>query len=373
MLVLNANEYLIKQIDSKCKIHNSNISGKGILYITNNRIVFEDNKKGIILQLTYNEIIAYRLDKGLKKKISIDFMRGNRYLLEIKCNDIDNIFNDIKRMIDNYNTMIKVPIYKWEDNGMYGEYRHVEDKVFNSWEEYEKFVLPILNNFNVSNKYVYLDQYKLAIEPYIKRWISDIDFSRWNYPSSAEYYYLRNRIRAEDVGYKTLVNSIANNHTPYFLDKVAKEAMKLQASIKYIDSQAFRNNYRDTNKYWIGEIEDWLVGINVNHWDSNFILHYSRSASLAQASISDYYFVDKDRIREDKECKFGEAAKRWWSSLIDKDIDNARKEARIILSSYREHLDILDYTGRFELIHLYLEEMVNRNISIPEYKPNYIK
>jgi hypothetical protein len=335
-------------------------------------MVFEDNN-GIILQLAYNQILAYRLIKGFSKKISIDFMRDDKYLLEIRCNDIDNIFNVIKDRINNYNVMIKVPIYAWEDNGIYGEYKHVEDKVFNNWEEYEHFVLFILNNFNEENKLLYLKPYELALEPYIKRWISDIDFSKWNYPNKPEEYYLMHRVDAEDIGYKTLVNSIANNHTPYFLDKVAKEAMKLQASIKYIDSKVFRNSYRDTNKYAIKEIENWLVGINVNHENSNFILHHSRFVSFAHACISDYYFADKDRIREDKERKYGEASKRWWSSITNKDTDNARREAKVILSSYKDPLRLLRMTGWFELTHLYLEEMIKRNIPIPEYKPNYIK
>ncbi len=371
MLVLDDNEYIIREVNAKCKINNK--SGKGTLYLTNNRMVFEDNKEGIILQLAYNQILAYRLSKGFSKKISIDFMRDDKYLLEIRCNDIDNVFNVIKDRINNYNVMIKVPIYVWEDNGIYGEYKHVEDKVFNNWEEYEHFVLSILNNFNEENKYVYLDPYKPALELYIKKWISDIDFSKWNYPSSIEYYYIRNRVKAENVGYKTLVNTISNNHTPYFLDKVAKEAMKLQASIGHIDSKVFRNSYRDTNKYIIKEIENWLVGINVSHENSNFILHHSRFVSFAQVCIFDYYNPNTDTIYVKDKPEIIEACKKWYNAIMNRDIDNARREAKIILSSYKDPLDILDYTGRFELTHLYLEEMVNRNIPIPEYKPNYIK
>ncbi|GIU71985.1 MAG: hypothetical protein KatS3mg003_1464 [Candidatus Nitrosocaldaceae archaeon] len=371
MLVLNDNEYIIKQVNAKCKINDRRY--KGILYLTNNRMVFEDNKEGIILQLAYNQILAYRLIKGFSKKISIDFVDDNKYLLEIRCNDIDNIFNDIKDRINNYNVMIKVPIYVWEDNGIYGEYKHVEDRVFNNWEEYEKHALSILNNFSIEKKYIYLDEHRLELEPYIKRWINDIDFSKWNYPNKPEDYYLIHRAKAEGIGYKTLIKSITNNHTPYFLDKVTKETMKLQANIEYIDSKIFRNSYRDTNKYIIKEIEGWLVGINVNHEDSNFILHNSRFTRVAQLCVYDYYHPDTGTFDENDEPKIIEACKAWYNAIMNKDIDNARREAKIILSSYKDPLRLLDYTGRFELIHLYLEEMIKRDIPIPEYKPNYIK
>jgi hypothetical protein len=370
MLVLNDNEYIIREVNAKCKINDR--SYKGMLYLTNNRMVFEDNDKGIILQLAYNQILAYRLIKGLIKKISIDFIDDDKYLLEIRCDDIDNIFNDIKDRINNYNVMIKVPIYVWEDNGIYGEYKHIEDKVFNSWEEYEKHALSILNNFSIE-KYIYLDEHRLELEPYIKRWISDIDFSKWNYPNKPEDYYLIHRAKAEDIGYRSLIKSVANNHTPYFLDKVTKEAMKLQANIEYIDSKVFRNSYRDTNKYIIKEIENWLVGINVNHESSWFILHPAEFVKSAQVCITDYYNPNTDTTYVKDKPEIIEACKEWYNAIMNKDIDNARKEAKIILSSYKDPLRLLRMTGWFELVHLYLEEMINRDIPIPEYKPNYIK
>ncbi|GIU72389.1 MAG: hypothetical protein KatS3mg003_1868 [Candidatus Nitrosocaldaceae archaeon] len=372
MLVLNDNEYIIKEVNAKCKINDR--SYKGILYLTNNRMVFEDNKEGIILQLAYNQILAYRLIKGFSKKISIDFIDDNKYLLEIRCNDIDNIFNDIKDRINNYNMMIKIPIYVWEDNGIYGEYKHIEDRVFNNWEEYEKHALSILNNFSVEKKYIYLDEHRLELEPYIKRWISDIDFSKWNYPNKPEDYYLIHRAKAEGIGYRSLIKSITNNHTPYFLDKVTKEAMKLQATIEYIDLKELDKNYRDTNKYIIKEIENWLVGINVNHENGHFLLHHSEFVRVAQLCLFDYWNpITNIPHKSNIDSKIIEACKEWWKSLMNKDIDNARREVKIILSSYKDPLRLLRMTGEFELTHLYLEEMIKRDIPIPEYKPNYIK
>ncbi|MEM1951341.1 MAG: hypothetical protein QXI43_04835 [Candidatus Nitrosocaldus sp.] len=79
MLVLLAGERILLQKEGSLTIKyksRGGEKGKGTLYITNLRLAFEDNKKGILLQVfpAQYELQAYRVSKGLlsKEKLMLD-------------------------------------------------------------------------------------------------------------------------------------------------------------------------------------------------------------------------------------------------------------------------------------------------------------
>ncbi|MEO9365182.1 MULTISPECIES: hypothetical protein [Candidatus Nitrosocaldus] len=82
MLVLMPNERILMQRDASIVIKHKYVrakeEGKGTFYITTYRLVFEDHKKGIILQVypSQNELQAYRVNKSL--------LGGERLLLDVQ-------------------------------------------------------------------------------------------------------------------------------------------------------------------------------------------------------------------------------------------------------------------------------------------------
>jgi len=64
VIVLYPTEKILFKQEAKIilrvKLGKGKIEGKGILYITNMRIVFEDYKQGILTQFAINEMHGYR-------------------------------------------------------------------------------------------------------------------------------------------------------------------------------------------------------------------------------------------------------------------------------------------------------------------------
>lgn len=106
MLVLMPNERILMQRDASIVIKHKYVrakeEGKGTFYITNIRIVFEDHKKGIILQVYpfQNELQAYRINKGL--------LGGEKLLLDVQRQIEGKILNVLAEItIKNANEAIK--------------------------------------------------------------------------------------------------------------------------------------------------------------------------------------------------------------------------------------------------------------------------
>lgn len=111
MLVLMPNERILLQREASITIKykpRGGEKGKGIFYITNIRIVFEDNNKGIMLQVYpfNNELQAYRVKKGLMggEKLMLDIQRvvnGNTLLAvaEVEFKRVGEAINAINAML----------------------------------------------------------------------------------------------------------------------------------------------------------------------------------------------------------------------------------------------------------------------------------
>ena len=109
MIVLYPNEQILFQkeakITIKVKLKPGKIEGKGIFYITNSRIVFEDYKQGILTQFAINEMHGYRKKKGLlSEKLSIDYQRSHSrdvLLAELEFKGIEEAYKLLDTLSNN--------------------------------------------------------------------------------------------------------------------------------------------------------------------------------------------------------------------------------------------------------------------------------
>lgn len=74
----------------KCKF------GKGILYVTNFRVLTEINKKGLILDLNYNEFNDMLVTRTNSIRFSWTENIGYKMSLEIQCKDAQNVIDAIR-------------------------------------------------------------------------------------------------------------------------------------------------------------------------------------------------------------------------------------------------------------------------------------
>lgn len=111
MLVLMPNESILLQRDASIVIKHKYVrakeSGKGTFYVTTYRLVFEDHKKGIILQVYpfNNELQAYRVNKSLLggEKLMLDVQKQYEgktilALVEVSMKNASEAINTINTM-----------------------------------------------------------------------------------------------------------------------------------------------------------------------------------------------------------------------------------------------------------------------------------
>ncbi|MEM2857123.1 MAG: hypothetical protein QW416_08495 [Candidatus Nitrosocaldaceae archaeon] len=106
MIILALNEKILLEEDSTITIKykpKGVEKGKGIFYITTLRLVFEDKKKGIMMQVSPKELQAYRINKGLigKGKLALDVEKTNILAtVEIEVKDLKEAEKALKRFLE---------------------------------------------------------------------------------------------------------------------------------------------------------------------------------------------------------------------------------------------------------------------------------
>ncbi|MEM2855663.1 MAG: hypothetical protein QW416_00965 [Candidatus Nitrosocaldaceae archaeon] len=112
MIVLHKGEYINKRKEARITIKKKDFEkekyilykeGKGTIYVTDQRIVFEDALEGIIFQLTRENISSYRvIEEFLEKKVRINFIadkNNTNGLVEITCKDCSDLITSIDSFI----------------------------------------------------------------------------------------------------------------------------------------------------------------------------------------------------------------------------------------------------------------------------------
>lgn len=116
MIVLRQNEYISRRSEAKIVIkkkdpekekYNTHKEGKGIIYVTSERIIFEDNLQGIIFQLGKDNISSYRIiEEFPNKKIRINFAVDKNSvngLADITCKDCSELMESIDSFLSQSN------------------------------------------------------------------------------------------------------------------------------------------------------------------------------------------------------------------------------------------------------------------------------
>jgi hypothetical protein len=377
VIVLHAGEKVLFQKEAKLKLsvklEKGNIEGKGMLYITNLRIAFEDYKQGLLTHFAPSEILAYRKVKGLwNEKLCIDFLRNgmkNVMVAEFEFKGVDDAYKLLSMLTNNSNT---------SNNAIVGYNSNIQNNV------YYNMVNTTSNN-------------EIDDTPdWIKPWIADIKFTwdpdkRWRELGLKPFddtkprpwgYFKQYVLRIEN-DFKNYVKFDTSKFADDFKYKVAREAYKLRADFPYEHEITY-----DSNRYWVGVIEkaykdgsDELVGININadsgsgffiynpkDWYDWFLIvvrfgyNYERNEPTL-IGIGPYNKEDETkRLTLAKECK------RYYFAILNKDFKTAEDAWRQISETYRKYdteNTWLDMTGTYGLVLKYAIEMDRRNIPYP--------
>jgi hypothetical protein len=377
VIVLHAGEKVLFQKEAKLKLSvklsKERVEGKGILYITNYRIVFEDYKLGILTQFGYQDMHGYRKVKGLlgSEKLSIDFKRTDVktdipgvLLAELEFKGVDEAYRLLSMLTNNSNT---------SNNTIIG-YTNVQNNHYNM--------------MNTNKNTNYLDD----IPEQFKPWIEDIKFT-WNPVTRWKELGLKPIGGDEEERpwsyFEYYVYKIEDNlpKTKPFSDdfkyKVAREAYKLRSDFPYEEDFTY-----DSNRYWVGVIEkaykngsNELVGININaDSGSGFFIfcpeHWYIQFTSNVKSIYDY---ERDRpflhIEDDDSERFktkilllADAGKKYYYAILNKDFKKAEeawKQINEIYKKYDTPTFWLYTVGEFGLVLKYAIEMDKHNIPFP--------
>jgi len=370
MITLYPNEQILFRNDAKIsirvKLGRGKIEGKGMFYITNMRIVFEDHKQGILTQFALNEMHGYRKVKSLfSEKLSIDYQRSHSkdvMLVELEIKDVNTAYNLLNTLSGNT-------------------------------------VVIGNNNYNMmtNNNNVYVDDTPAWIKP----WIQDIKFT-WNPRtrgkelgliddgSGRDWKFFDSYVYTIEQDFKLYAGSIdINKFADDFKYKVAREAYRMRADFPYE-----RYYTHDSNRYWIGIIEhaykdgrDELVGININADSiSDYFIYspefwYQRFLSVVGADYD--YERDRPFIHVDEEDSerfrtkiklLAESAKKFYFAVLNKDFKTAEIAHKEISETYKKYsidnkperdYTWLNRTAMYGLLLKYAIEMDKRNIPIP--------
>jgi hypothetical protein len=370
MIVLYKGEEILFEKEARLKLgvklDKQKVEGKGILYITNYRIVFEDYKLGILTQFAYNDIHAFRKVKGLlgSEKLSIDFKRSDirtdyqgTLLAEFEFKGVEDAYK-LLSMLTNNNAMINY------NNNMTKN-----------------------TNYNMMNT---TSNNEIDDTPdWIKPWIADIKFT-WN-PST----------RWKELGliptgekkawhffdyYVSIIKDNLSSTKPFaddFKYKVAREAYKMRSDFPYEHEITY-----DSNKYRVGIIQnaykdgsDELVGININadsgsgffiycpeHWYQWFlaVVYFGYDYKRDKPSwIFDNDDTEKQRIFR---LTLSQICKEYYLAILNKDFKKAEEAWEAMSETYKKYETQnvwLNRTGMAGLVLKYAVEMDKRNIPFP--------
>jgi hypothetical protein len=378
VIVLYPNEQILYQKEARLKLsvklEKGNIEGKGMLYITNLRIAFEDYKQGLLTHFAPNEILAYRKVKSLwNEKLCIDFLRNgmkNVMVAEFEMKGVDEAYKLLSMLTNNNNT---------SNNAIVGYNNNIQNNVYYNM---------MSNNSKTTNE---IDD----TPDWIRPWIADIKFT-WNTTTRGKelglissgnlkpWHFFKAYVYDIETDFKHYVKFDTSKFADDFKYKIAREAYKLRSDFPYEKDYTY-----DSNRYWIGIIENAykdgkseLVGVNINadgtsgffiycpeHWYQCFLdvvwdgYDYERNEP---SLVIDGKDISKNE--RTKRLLLADACKNFYFAILNKDFNKAEEAWQQISKIYKKYEtedDWLDQTGRVGLVFKYAIEMDKRNILFP--------
>jgi len=375
MIVLYKGEEILFEKEARLKLSvkldKQRVEGKGILYLTNIRVVFEDYRQGILTQFAYHDIHGYRKVKGLLgEKLSIDFKRTDiktdyqgTLLAEFEFKGVDDAYK-LLSMLTNNNAMINY------NNNMTKN-----------------------TNYNMMNT---TSNNEIDDTPdWIKPWIEDIKFT-WNTATRGKelglissgnlkpWHFFDAYVDRIMIDFKNYVKFDTSKFADDFKYKVARQAYIMRSNFPEEKEIIY-----DSNRYWIGVIENAykdgkneLVGVNINadgssgffiycpeHWYQCFLdvvwdgYDYERNEP---SLVIDGKDISKNE--RTKRLLLADACKSFYFAILNKDFNKAEEAWQQISQIYKKYEtedDWLDQTGRVGLVLKYAIEMHKRNIPFP--------
>jgi len=382
MIVLYKGEEILFKKEARLKLgvklDKQKVEGKGILYLTNIRVVFEDYRQGILTQFAYHDIHGYRKVKGLLgEKLSIDFKRTDiktdyqgTLLAEFEFKGVEDAYKLLSMLTNNNNT---------SNNAIVGYNNNIQNNVYYNM---------MSNNSKTTNE---IDD----IPEQFKPWIADIKFT-WNTVTRGKelglvshgneplrpWHYFELYVDRIDIDFKNYVKFDTSKFNDDFKYKVAREAYRMRSDFPYEHEITY-----DSNKYWVGIIQnaykdgkDELVGININaesgsgffiycpeHWYQKFLLVVEFGYDYERDEPS-YIFDDDDTERQRTfMLTLSEVCKQYYFAILNKDFQKAEEAWKAMSETYKRYeTDTwLFRTGYAGLVLKYAVEMDKRNIPFP--------
>lgn len=377
MIVLHAGEKVLFQKEARLKLSvklsKEKVEGKGTLYITNTRIVFEDYRQGILTQFAYHDIHGYRKVKGLLgEKLSIDFKRPDiktdyqgTLLAEFEFKGVEDAYKLLSMLTNNSNT---------SNNAIVG-YTNVQNNHYN--------MMNTTSNNGIDD-----------IPEQYKPWIKDIKFT-WNTATRGKelglissgnlkpWHFFKAYVYRIETDFKHYVKFDTSKFAEDFKFKVARQAYIMRADFPYEKDYTY-----DSNRYWIGVIEKAykdgkgeLVGVNINadgtsgyfiycpeHWYQCFLDVVWDGYDYERDKPS-YIFDDDDTAKQRTfMLTLSEVCKKYYFAILNKnfkDAEDAWKEMSEVYKKYKTDTTWLSRTGYAGLVLKYTVEMDKRNIPFP--------
>ena len=377
MIVLYKGEEILFKKEARLKLgvklDKQKVEGKGILYLTNIRVVFEDYRQGILTQFAYHDIHGYRKVKGLLgEKLSIDFKRTDiktdyqgTLLAEFEFKGVEDAYKLLSMLTNNSNT---------SNNAIVG-YTSVQNNHYN------------MMNTTSNNE---IDD----IPEQYKPWIKDIKFT-WNTATRGKelglissgnlkpWHFFKAYVYRIETDFKHYVKFDTSKFAEDFKFKVARQAYIMRADFPYEKDYTY-----DSNRYWIGVIEKAykdgkgeLVGVNINadgtsgyfiycpeHWYQCFLDVVWDGYDYERDKPS-YIFDDDDTAKQRTfMLTLSEVCKKYYFAILNKnfkDAEDAWKEMSEVYKKYKTDTTWLSRTGYAGLVLKYTVEMDKRNIPFP--------
>lgn len=402
MLVLLTGECILFQKECSITLRYKTIKdkreGKGILYITNLRVAFEDHKHGILMQVfpSQYELQAYRRVKNLfGEKLALDIEKSGNSTIPTVTATAELEFKDRRAVREAeyaLNTLLN------SSNNI----QYLPDKdISNNSDNNNRLTAsgsPISSNYTMSmdNNNNLTEEGEERMPEEYKKWISDIRFT-WDpdkrirelgyimvSKKQYEWYYFSNALLHIDSTIRYMkIYFDTNKFSNDFRYKVAREAYKLIAVTPQIHVRDLKK--KDTNVYWVGIIENAykdgtseLVGVNVNaHADCFFILNPIHWYRRFKRWVEKWYNIEYDRPfstfylserDKDRTITLANACKDFYYSILNKDFKKAEEAWKVISETYKKYgseIEYAGYTGEYGLLLRYAMEMHARNIPFP--------
>jgi hypothetical protein len=376
MIVLYKGEEILFEKEARLKLSvklsKERVEGKGILYLTNIRVVFEDYRQGILTQFAYHDIHGYRKVKGLLgEKLSIDFKRTDiktdyqgTLLAEFEFKGVDDAYKLLSMLTNNNNTSNNTVIgYTNVQNNHYNMMNTTSDEIDDMPEQFKPWIAGIKFTWNTATR-----GKELGL-------ISDGTLRPWHYFDAY--------VDQIETDFKHYVKFDTSKFADDFKYKIAREAYRMRADFPYEKEIIY-----DSNRYWIGIIENAykdgkseLVGININadgtsgffiycpeHWYQKFLMVVEFGYDYERDEPS--YIFDDDDTAEQRTfmLTLSEVCKKYYFAILNKnfkDAEDAWKEMSAIYKKYETDTTWLFRTGYAGLVLKYAIEMDKRNIPFP--------